>query len=106
MMGRAISTLESTATKGLSGIVVLSEAESLRKAEGPCIRCARCVSACPMGLEPYLLMLQGVNQMWDDMAEHGVANCLECGCCSYICPASRPLLDFIKLGKQELRKKM
>jgi len=105
MMGRAVSALEATSTKGLSGLVVLPEKDSSRSPEGPCIRCARCVSACPMGLEPYLLMLQAENKIWDDMALHGVMNCLECGCCSYVCPSSRPLLDFIKLGKQELRKK-
>lgn len=105
MMGRAVSTLESTATKGLSGLVVLPVGMSERKDPEPCIRCGRCLEACPMGLEPYLLMLQSENMVWDEMAAHGVMNCLECGCCSYICPASRPILDYIKLGKQELRKK-
>ncbi len=105
MMGRAISTLESSATKGLSGIVVLPKADSQRHKEGPCIRCGRCVAGCPMGLEPYLLMTLADNAMWNDMAAHDALSCLECGCCSYICPASRPILDLIKLGKQELRKK-
>lgn len=105
MMGRAVSCLDATATKGLSGLVVLPESESKRPSPQPCIRCARCVSVCPMGLEPYLFMLQADNRRWDDMKEHGVLNCLECGCCSYTCPSSRPLLDMIKLGKQELRKK-
>lgn len=104
MMGRAVSALEATATKGLSGIVVLPESMSLREKEGPCIRCGRCVSVCCMGLEPYLLMMQAKHGEWQMMSESGVMNCVECGSCSYICPASRPLLDFIKLGKQELRK--
>lgn len=105
MMGRAVSTLEATATKGLSGLVVIPESQARRKPAGPCIRCARCVAACPMGLEPYLFMLQAENQVWEGMSEHGVMNCMECGCCSYTCPSSRPLLDYIRLGKQELRKK-
>lgn len=104
MMGRAISSLESTAVKGLSGLVLMPESESTRREPRPCIRCARCISVCPMGLEPYLFMMQAENSVWEGMAEHGVMNCLECGSCSYICPASRPLLDYIKLGKQELRK--
>lgn len=104
-MGRAISCLEATATKGLSGLVVIPQDKALRKPEQPCIRCARCVSACPMGLEPYLLMLQADTRHWENMSAHGVMNCIECGSCSYICPSSRPLLDMIKLGKQELRKK-
>ncbi len=104
MMGRAISCLEATATKGLSGIVVLPASESVRKLSQPCIRCSKCIYVCPMGLEPYLFMLQADVRMWESMAEHGVMNCLECGCCSYACPANRPILDMIKLGKQELRK--
>lgn len=105
MMGRAVSTLDSSATKGLSGLVILPESESERKPVEPCIRCAKCISICPMGLEPYLFMLQADTRMWDSMAEHGVMNCLECGCCSYACPSNRPLVDMIKLGKQMLRKK-
>lgn len=105
MMGRAVSTLDSSATKGLSGLVILPESESERKTVEPCIRCAKCISICPMGLEPYLFMLQADTRMWDSMAEHGVMNCLECGCCSYACPSNRPLVDMIKLGKQMLRKK-
>ncbi|MBD5356695.1 MAG: electron transport complex subunit RsxC [Bacteroides sp.] len=104
MMGRAISCLDATATKGLSGVVVLPESQSLRKPTQPCIRCSKCITVCPMGLEPYLFMLQADVRMWEAMAEHGVMNCLECGCCSYACPANRPLVDMIKLGKQELRK--
>lgn len=104
MMGKAVSQTEATAVKGLSGLVLIPQSESERKPEGPCIRCARCVGVCPMGLEPYLLMLQADAGLWQEMKEHGVLNCLECGCCSYSCPASRPLLDMIKLGKQELRR--
>lgn len=105
MMGRAISALEAPATKGLSGVVVMSLKESERKNSQPCIRCAACVSACPMGLEPYLFMQQAEARFWQDMNQHGVMNCIECGCCSYSCPASRPLLDWIRYGKSVLRKK-
>ena len=58
-----------------------------------------------MGLEPYLFMQFAENKYYDEMKAHSVMNCIECGCCSYTCPASRPLLDMIKLGKNELRKK-
>lgn len=105
MMGRAVSHLEAGTSKGLSGVVVLPLSQSLRKKVGPCIRCSACVSACPMGLEPYLYMQQAENRFWDEMKSHGVMNCIECGCCSYSCPASRPLLDFIRLGKSVLRSK-
>lgn len=104
MMGKAVSCIEAPSSKGLSGIVVIPDSKSMRRQASPCIRCARCVAACPMGLEPYLLMRQGEISLWEDMKRHGATNCLECGSCTYICPASRPLLDYIKLGKQEIRK--
>lgn len=105
MMGQAVSATGAGATKGLSGLVLVTESEAARRKPGPCIRCARCVEACPMGLEPYLLMALGANGMWDDLGAAHALNCIECGCCSYTCPSARPILDYIKLGKQELRKK-
>ena len=58
-----------------------------------------------MGLEPYLLMLHAVHSRWDDARSRGVMNCIECGCCSYSCPSSRPILDHIKLAKMNLKKR-
>lgn len=104
MMGRAISFIQATATKGMSGLTALPSRMTKRKDPLPCIRCAKCLNVCPMGLEPYLLMLMGENQSWAEVKNHGVMNCLECGCCSYVCPADRPILDYIRLGKQEVRK--
>ena len=104
MMGRAVSFPDSPATKGLSGLVVMPLSQSERKESEPCIRCSACVMACPMGLEPYLFMQQAERNYWEDMKGHGVLNCIECGCCSYSCPASRPLLDWIRYGKNMLRK--
>lgn len=103
MMGRAVSCLDAPSTKGLSGIVVIPERQARRRAPQPCIRCANCVGVCPMGLEPYLLTAYALKGHWEDTADHGVANCLECGCCSYVCPSSRPLLDYIKLARQKVR---
>ena len=104
MMGRAVSNLEAPSTKGLSGILVISEEHAMRKAVEPCIRCARCVEACPMGLEPYLYMPMAQNKRWEDVKHHGAMSCIECGSCSYVCPAHRPLLDYIKLSKSEIKK--
>lgn len=104
MMGKAIANLDAPLTKASGGIVVLSSDESHRRAERPCIRCARCVSACPMGLEPYLLMTLSKLHLQQESEDHGVMNCLECGCCSYICPSHRPLLDSIRLSKTIIRK--
>lgn len=105
MMGRAVSNIEAPAVKGLSGVLTMPERMANRKNPEPCIRCARCVSVCPMGLEPYLLSAYSDFKEWDEAKNHGVLNCLECGCCSFVCPAARPLLDFIRLAKQESRKK-
>lgn len=99
MMGRAIVDINAPTIKGVSGIVMMSESESKRVKEEPCIRCGSCVEACPMGLEPYLLMPLTENADWDELNENRVMNCIECGCCSYSCPSHRPLLDFIRLGK-------
>ncbi|MCM1318803.1 MAG: electron transport complex subunit RsxC [Muribaculaceae bacterium] len=104
MMGRAMATLDTPTTKGMSGILVLPESMSHRCEPEPCIRCASCVDVCPMGLEPYLLAAQSVQNMWADTKAHNVADCIECGSCVYTCPASRPLLDFIRLAKRQIRK--
>ncbi|MCM1503579.1 MAG: electron transport complex subunit RsxC [Muribaculum sp.] len=99
MMGRTAIEIDSPTMKNVSGILLLPESQSRRGPVMPCIRCAQCVSACPMGLEPYLLSLLSSRAMWSIVEERGVMNCIECGCCSYTCPASRPLLDYIRLGK-------
>ncbi len=99
MMGRAISQPDAPATKGLSGVVMLPADKAMRRTEQPCIRCARCVGVCPMGLEPYLLMTLSKMRLAPEVRDSGVMNCLECGCCSYICPSSRPMVDYIRLGK-------
>ena len=104
MMGKAISNLDIPVTKGTSGIVVLSKKEGYRKEQNNCIRCARCVSVCPMGLEPYLLMAYSERQMWSEAEKDKVMDCIECGSCSFTCPSSRPLLDYVRLGKSTVGK--
>ena len=104
MMGKAISNLDIPVTKGTSGIVVLSKKEGYRKEKKNCIRCARCVSVCPMGLEPYLLMAYSERQMWSEAEKDKVMDCIECGSCSFTCPSSRPLLDYVRLGKSTVGK--
>jgi electron transport complex protein RnfC len=99
MMGKAISDLSVPVTKGCSGILVLPENESSRKKIQPCIRCSKCVSVCPMGLEPYLLMSLAQISLFDRLESDKVLDCIECGSCSYICPSNRPLLDYIRFGK-------
>lgn len=104
MMGRAISNLDAPVTKGLSGLIVFPEEMAYRKEEDNCIRCARCVRACPMGLEPYLLASYGEYHLGPKAAHASVMTCLECGCCAYVCPSNRRLIDYIRLAKQAVRK--
>jgi electron transport complex protein RnfC len=104
MMGKAIASLDIPVVKGSSGILLLPEAESVRGKIEPCIRCSKCVSVCPMGLEPYLLMPLSQKGMFDRLEEEKVMDCMECGSCSYTCPADRPLLDYIRLGKAQVGK--
>lgn len=99
MMGKALNELDVPVTKGTSGILILPDTESRRPKTKVCIRCTKCVSACPMGLEPYLLMTLAEKEMYDRVEKNRVLDCIECGSCSYICPSSRKLLDFIRLGK-------
>ncbi len=104
MMGRALSTPDVPVVKGSSGILLMDEEEARRKEVKPCIRCTKCVTVCPMGLEPYLLMTLSEKGQYERMEPEKVMDCIECGSCSYICPSSRPLLDYIKLGKGEVAK--
>ncbi len=104
MMGKAISNTETPVVKGTSGIVIFPSSESERDLMEPCIRCAKCVSVCPMNLEPYLLMTLSEKGLFERTESESITNCMECGSCSYICPASRPLLDYIRLGKSTVIK--
>jgi len=104
MMGKAITSLQSPVTKGTSGILLMPSLESQRNEMMDCIRCGKCVSVCCVGLEPYVVMTYAEKTMVDELQEYQVMQCVECGSCSYICPANRPLLDFIRLGKQIVRK--
>ena len=99
MMGKALMHLDVPVCKGSSGLLLLSEREARRKAPQPCIRCAKCVSACPMGLEPYLLATASALRKWDVAEENGITSCIECGSCQYTCPSARPILDNVRMGK-------
>jgi electron transport complex protein RnfC len=99
MMGKALSSLEVPVTKGTSGVLVLPDPEARRAQSQNCIRCGKCVSACPMGLAPYLLMTLTERDILDRAEEEKIMDCIECGSCSFTCPSHRPLLDYIRLGK-------
>lgn len=104
MMGRAISNIDAFVTKGTSGILIMREEDTKRKLETACICCAKCVWVCPMGLEPYLINKMSRKSMFGELEGHRVTDCIECGCCSFTCPAAIPLLDNIRLAKGEVMK--
>ncbi|MDR1003648.1 MAG: electron transport complex subunit RsxC [Prevotellaceae bacterium] len=102
MMGKALVNTEVPVTKGSSGILIMSRKEAKRAAVQPCIRCAKCVGACPMGLEPYLLAQLAEHVEFERMEKERIMDCIECGSCQFTCPASRPLLDYCRLGKSRV----
>ncbi|MCQ2094765.1 MAG: electron transport complex subunit RsxC [Bacteroidaceae bacterium] len=99
MMGKALLSTDVPVCKGSSGVLIMNGKEATRAEAEPCIRCAKCVGACPMGLEPYLLSACAQHQMWDRLEQEDITSCIECGSCQFTCPSNRPLLDYIRLGK-------
>ena len=99
MMGKAIASIDIPVTKGTSGVLIIATLEARRKQMKDCIRCAKCVSICPMGLNPTTLMTLTEYEVWDKAEKEKITDCIECGSCSFICPSDRPLLDYNRLGK-------
>jgi electron transport complex protein RnfC len=104
MTGFSISTLDIPIIKTTSGVLFLSEDEVDTRAHGPCIRCGWCVDVCPMGLSPNDIGVYVEAGRAEDTAPFGVFECFECGCCAFVCPAKRPLVQFIRLAKMKAKK--
>lgn len=100
MMGKALTTTEVPICKGTNSVTILTDGDARRKEAQPCIRCAKCVEACPMGLEPFLLATASSMHNWEKVEQEDITSCIECGSCQFTCPAHRPLLDNIRHGKQ------
>lgn len=106
MMGISQWTLDVPVIKGTSGILVLTRTEALFQKEKPCIKCARCIDHCPMGLLPTALVRLVKKEKWNSLKEYNITECIECGCCSYVCPSKIPLVHYIKLGKLQLQERL
>ncbi|NLA05305.1 MAG: electron transport complex subunit RsxC [Firmicutes bacterium] len=102
MMGLAQPTSDLPVIKGTSGIVALTAAEVELYESGTCIRCARCVDSCPMNLVPTFIAQAAEHGQFDRAEKLHAADCIECGCCAYVCPARIPLTQWIRIAKAEV----
>lgn len=103
MMGMAQHNIDVPVIKGTSGVLALTKKETNSCKPRPCISCGKCVTVCPMGLEPLLYPKLAKASEWENMGRENLMDCIECGSCAYICPSNRPLTEAIKLGKAKLR---
>ncbi len=104
MMGFPVSTLDVPVTKTTSGVLFLTEEEIDSRAHSQCIRCGWCLDACPMGLQPNEIGVYVEAGRAHDTAKFGLFECFECGCCAFVCPAKRPLVQFIRLAKLKAKR--
>jgi len=104
MMGFALADPDLPVTKGVSGIIALDAKKSTVFRNLPCIRCARCVDACPWNLTPTVLYKFIEHGEYEEALARGLMDCKECGCCAYVCPSEIPLVQGFKLGKHMARK--
>jgi electron transport complex protein RnfC len=81
----------------------MSEAETVRWDEGPCIRCGQCVDNCPLHLSPTKIAHAVKFRDYALANQYDMTACCECGCCSYVCPAHIPLAQYIRAGKNQVR---
>jgi len=105
MTGFSQADMDVPVIKGTSGILFLSEGYTKSREEETCIKCAKCVDVCPVSLSPTEIMKSVSINKLDKAKELYIVDCMECGACSYICPARIPLVQYIKEGKSAIRKK-
>jgi len=102
MMGITVYSLDVPLVKSTSGVLMLAPEEIFQYRSAPCIRCGRCVDACPMNLLPGTLSIEIESERFDLTEEHHVLDCIECGCCAYVCPSHRPLVQHFRRAKSEI----
>lgn len=102
MMGVPLQTIDVPMIKGATGVLALADHEVPRSESSPCIRCGRCVNACPMGLLPLDMAAHARNDDLDGAQDYGLRDCILCGSCSYVCPAHIPLVQYFQYAKGEL----
>ena len=106
MMGAAQYDLNVTTIKGVNAITVLGHKNKYAVEDSRCLRCGKCIDACPMKLMPVLMYKALQSGDIGEMKDTHLMDCIECGCCAYTCPASVPLVLGFRSGKQILRNAM
>ena len=104
MMGFAISTLDIPISKTTSGVIFLTEDEIDISPYSQCLRCGWCLEACPMGLSPNDIGVFVEAGRAAETTQFGIFECFECGCCAYVCPAKRPLVQFVRIAKAKAKR--
>ena len=103
MMGMPLASLDVPVLKGTSGLLALTEADTLLPKEYACIRCGRCVEACPQFLNPSRLGRLARAGLWEEVERYHVMDCVECGSCSFTCPSGIPIVQLIRVAKSSIR---
>jgi len=103
MMGQIIPSIDSPVIKGTTGVLALNKREVNEQVPAPCIRCGRCVDACPMGLVPLEMAKHSGVDEFDQAQEYGLRDCILCGSCAYVCPSHIPLVQYFEYAKGELK---
>lgn len=104
MMGTSLATLDVPILKGTSGLLAFTQADTRHTKEMPCVRCGRCVEACPQFLNPSRLARLARKGQYEQMKQYYITDCVECGCCTFSCPSGIPIIQLIRIGKNELKK--
>lgn len=105
MTGYTQFTLDTPISKGVTGIIVLTEEEAKPEPASPCIKCGKCLEVCPTHLEPLFISAYALKDRFEDAEKLNALSCIECGSCSYICPAKRPLAESIAHSKRQIKAK-
>ncbi|MCP5406722.1 MAG: electron transport complex subunit RsxC [Chromatiaceae bacterium] len=103
MMGTSVASLDVPVLKGTSGILAFRQPQSQRTREYACIRCGRCLEACPYFLNPSRLAKMARSRLYEEMQQYSVMDCVECGSCTYSCPSNIPIVQLIRTAKSQIR---
>ncbi len=105
MMGVAQVNLQAPVIKGTTGVIFFASREINKKENRVCCRCARCIDVCPARIMPAVLGMAAEKERWDLAEDYDIFDCIECGLCSYVCPAKRDLVHLIKYAKSRVKAK-